>query len=69
VCYVAIQTVLRREGYEKPYEVLKELTRTGDQITSKQMSDFVDTLKVSDAVKSELKAITPFNFIGVVPKH
>jgi adenylosuccinate lyase len=61
--------VLRREGYEKPYEALKELTRTGDQITAKQMSDFVDTLKVSDAVKAELKAITPFNFIGVLPKH
>lgn len=65
----AIQTVLRREGYEKPYEALKELTRTGDQITQKQMFDFVDTLKVSDAVKAELKAITPFNFIGVLPKH
>ena len=52
-----VQTILRREGYPKPYEALKALTRTGEAITSKTMSNFIDTLDVSDSVKSELKAI------------
>jgi len=61
----AIQTVLRREGYPKPYEALKELTRTNTAITQKSMQDFIETLKVSDAIKQELKKITPHNYTGV----
>ena len=61
----AIQTVLRREGYPKPYEALKELTRTNAAITQKSMQDFIETLKVSDAIKQELKKITPHNYTGV----
>ncbi len=61
----AIQTILRREGYPKPYEALKELTRTNTTITQKSMQDFIETLKVSDAIKQELKKITPHNYTGV----
>lgn len=60
-----IQTVLRREGYPKPYEALKELTRTNDGITASSISNFIETLKVSDAVKAELKLITPHNYTGI----
>jgi len=60
-----IQTVLRREGYPKPYEALKALTRTNEGITEKSISDFIETLQVSDAVKAELKAITPHNYTGI----
>ena len=56
-----IQTILRREGYPKPYEALKALTRTNEGITAESISNFIDTLQVSDAVKAELKAITPHN--------
>ena len=59
-----VQTVLRREGYPKPYEALKELTRTGEAITAETMSNFIDTLNVSDSVKAELKAITPSSYTG-----
>lgn len=61
----AIQTVLRREGYPKPYEALKELTRTNTHITKNSIAAFIDTLIVSDAVKKELKAISPGNFTGI----
>lgn len=61
----AIQTVLRREGYEKPYEALKALTRTNSKVTQKSLAEFIDTLKVSDTVKAELKKITPFNYVGI----
>ena len=61
----AIQTILRREGYPKPYEALKELTRTNTTITQKSMHDFIETLNVSDAVKTELKKITPHNYTGI----
>lgn len=61
----AIQTVLRREGYPKPYEALKELTRTNTHITKNSIAAFIDTLAVSDAVKKELKAISPSNFTGI----
>jgi len=61
----AIQTVLRREGYPKPYEALKELTRTNEKITANSIATFIDGLNVNDEVKSELKKITPFNFTGV----
>lgn len=60
-----IQTVLRREGYSKPYEALKALTRTNEGITAASISNFIDTLQVSDAVKAELKAITPHNYTGI----
>ncbi len=61
----AIQTVLRREGYPKPYEALKELTRTNSHITKQSIAAFIDTLNVSDAIKSELKNISPSNFTGI----
>lgn len=61
----AIQTVLRRENYPQPYEALKELTRGGEQITQKSMHKFVDSLKISAALKKELKAITPHNYTGL----
>lgn len=60
----AVQTILRREGYPKPYEALKALTRTNDRITQQSMHTFIDGLDVSDAIKTELKAITPFNYTG-----
>ena len=60
----AIHTILRREGYEKPYETLKALTRTNSKVDAESIASFIDTLKVSDAVKEELKAITPHNYTG-----
>jgi adenylosuccinate lyase len=61
----AIQTILRREGYSNPYEALKGLTRTNEGITQKSISNFIDTLEVSDLIKLELKAITPSNYTGI----
>ena len=61
----AIQTVLRREGYEKPYEALKGLTRTNEVIRKETVHTFIDTLNVSEAIKMELKSITPQNYTGV----
>lgn len=61
----ALQTVLRREGYPKPYEALKELTRTNSQITKESISSFIDTLDVNDTVKKELKKISPSNYTGI----
>ena len=60
-----IQTVLRREGFPKPYEALKALTRTGEHITHEAISDFIDGLDISDEVKAELHAITPHNYTGI----
>ena len=60
----AIQTILRREGYEKPYETLKALTRTNSVVNAQSIAEFIDTLKVSDAVKDELKRITPHTYTG-----
>ena len=60
-----IQTILRREGYPKPYEALKALTRTNTHITAASISAFIDTLEVSDAVKSELHALTPSTYTGL----
>jgi adenylosuccinate lyase len=60
----AIQTILRREGYPKPYEALLDLTRTNEKINFESLKNFIDNLEISDAVKEELKAITPFNFTG-----
>ncbi|MEO3407435.1 adenylosuccinate lyase [Mucilaginibacter sp. CAU 1740] len=61
----AIQTILRREGYPNPYEALKDLTRTNQQINATTIAEFVDNLQVSDAVKEELKKITPLNYTGI----
>lgn len=61
----AIQTILRREGYPNPYEALKGLTRTNEKINQKTMSDFIDSLEVSEEIKKELKQITPENYTGI----
>ncbi len=61
----AIQTILRREGYPNPYEALKGLTRTNEKINQKSIADFIETLDVTDAIKAELKQITPANYTGV----
>lgn len=61
----AIQTILRREGYPKPYEALKDLTRGNASITKESMQAFIETLNVSDAVKAELRKISPQNYTGI----
>ena len=61
----AIQTILRREAYPSPYEALKALTRTGKPIDEPTIKDFIEGLDVSEAVKAELRAITPYNYIGI----
>lgn len=63
----AIQTILRREGYPKPYEALKDLTRTNSVITQITLHEFIAGLNVSEDVKQELKQITPFNYTGINP--
>ncbi len=60
-----IQTILRREGYPKPYETLKQLTRTNAHITAESISQFIDTLDVTDAVRAELHALTPATYTGI----
>ncbi len=64
----AIQTILRREGYPKPYEALKDLTRTNSVINKASLHAFIEKLKVSKEVKAELKKITPHNYTGKNPK-
>jgi adenylosuccinate lyase len=61
----AIQTILRREGYPKPYEALKGLTRKNEKVTKNSVHEFIDTLNVSDNLKNELKNISPQNYLGV----
>lgn len=61
----AIQTILRREGYPKPYEALKALTRTNHKITKETIQDFIDGLDVSNAIKEELHAVTPHTYTGI----
>lgn len=61
----AIQTILRKEGYPKPYETLKELTRTNAEITEDTLAVFIDSLSVDDELKTYLKTITPFNYTGI----
>lgn len=63
----AIQTILRRENYPKPYEALKELTRGNAYIDKKSIHYFIDNLKIGNSIKKELKKITPHNYTGVVP--
>jgi adenylosuccinate lyase len=60
-----IQTVLRREGYPAPYEALKALTRTNEQVTEKSINEFIDSLNVSENLKRELKTITPYSYTGI----
>ncbi|RIV22197.1 adenylosuccinate lyase [Fibrisoma montanum] len=60
-----IQTILRREGYPQPYEALKALTRTNEKITEQTIQQFINGLDVSDSVKAELYAITPFTYTGL----
>ena len=61
----AIQTILRRENYPNPYEALKGLTRTNETINQESIATFIDGLAVTDAIKNELKAITPSNYTGI----
>ena len=62
----AIQTILRREGYPKPYEALKDLTRTNTHVTKDTIAAFVNNLNISEEVKTEIKNITPSNYTGVI---
>jgi len=61
----AIQTILRREAFPKPYEALKDLTRTNAKITAESIATFISGLAVSDAIKEELRKITPWNYTGI----
>ena len=61
----AIQTILRREGYPNPYEALKGLTRTNQEINQESLHNFIEELEIDTKVKVELKKITPFNYTGV----
>ena len=65
VCAEAIQTILRRENYPKPYETLKELTRTNDVVNAESISKFIEGLNVSEEVKAELRQITPYTYTGI----
>ncbi len=60
-----IQTILRTINYPEPYEALKELTRTGEKIDQKLIQQFIENLKIDDLTKEKLKAITPFNYVGI----
>lgn len=61
----AIQTILRREGFEKPYEALKGLTRKNERVTKASVHAFIDELAISESLKNELKMISPDNYVGV----
>jgi adenylosuccinate lyase len=61
----AIQTILRREGYNKPYEIMKELTRNNQKIDKESLHKFIDNLKIDDTIKKELKQISPYNYTGI----
>ena len=61
----AIQTILRREGVENPYELLKNLTRKNEKITEKSIRNFIDKLDLSEDLKTELNQITPFTYTGI----
>ena len=61
----AIQTILRKEGFPNPYEALKELTRTNAKINREVIHQFIDKLEINNEVKTQLKTITPFNYIGI----
>jgi adenylosuccinate lyase len=61
----AIQTILRREGYPKPYEALKAFSRTNAKLNEAAMLEFIESLQIAEKVKAEMRAITPFNYTGV----
>ena len=61
----ALQTILRREGYQNPYEALKGLTRTNETISKTSIADFIETLDVSSDIKKEMRVITPENYTGI----
>lgn len=61
----AIQTILRRENYPKPYETLKELTRTNNVVNEQSIAQFIEGLNVSESVKAELRAISPYSYTGI----
>lgn len=61
----ALQTILRREGYPNPYETLKALTRTGAAIDEKTIAGFIDTLDISEDVKAEMRAVSPWTYTGI----
>jgi len=61
----AIQTILRKNGYTNPYEALKDLTRKNEKITKDSIHSFIDSLKIDEAIKKQLKDITPFNYTGL----
>lgn len=65
VCAEAIQTILRRENYPKPYETLKELTRTNEVVNEESIHKFIEGLNVSEEVKAELRLITPYSYTGI----
>jgi len=65
----AIQTILRRENYPQPYEALKELTRGKTSISKNDIGEFIETLDINEAVRDELRKITPQNYIGVTPDY
>ena len=61
----AIQTILRREGIPNPYEMLKDLTRSNEQITAASIQTFIANLEISSSLKKELYKITPQNYTGI----
>jgi adenylosuccinate lyase len=63
----ALQTILRREGFPEPYEALKALTR-GEELTLDDLAAFIDGLAVSDAVKAELRALSPERYVGLAAR-
>ena len=65
----AIQTILRREGYPKPYEALKDLTRGNNKINKESIHAFIDSLQINATLKKELKRISPHNYTGIHPKY
>jgi adenylosuccinate lyase len=62
----AIQTILRRENYPNPYETLKELTRGNGKVTKETLHRFIDNLSVPELVKTEMKSISPMNYVGII---
>jgi adenylosuccinate lyase len=61
----AIQTILRREGFADPFEMLKKLTRTNKPVDRERIHEFIENLEINESVKAELKIITPWNYNGI----
>lgn len=64
----ALQTILRREGFPRPYEALKSLTRTGERISQQRIREFIDSLDINEKVREEMHRVSPFNYTGVVKR-